>query len=133
MFIVEGRALGVLAALGVLSSMVVVFDRLSDVADSPEPRSPITSTTASAASLPPMPHEDRSALANRFAAARQPTETVASGGESQIRPAKTPSQPRTARTLPAPPHGADMANGPCNGCTGGQGPLTRGCADLQRR
>jgi hypothetical protein len=31
MFIVEGRSLGVFAALGVVLSMVVVFDRLSDV------------------------------------------------------------------------------------------------------
>ena len=40
MFIVEGRALGVLAALALVVSMVLVFDRLPAEADSTEPRSP---------------------------------------------------------------------------------------------
>lgn len=77
MFIVEGRTLGVFAALGVVLSMVVVFDRLSDVADSTELRSPAGFTTASAAPLPAMRHDDESALSNRSVAATQPTETVA--------------------------------------------------------
>ena len=49
MFIVEGRTLGVFAALGVVLSMVVVFDRVSDVADSTEPGSPAALATASTA------------------------------------------------------------------------------------
>lgn len=52
MFIVEGRTLGVIAALGVVLSMGVVFDRLSDVADPTEPRSPAAITTASTAPSP---------------------------------------------------------------------------------
>ena len=39
MFIIEGRTLGVFAALGVVFSMAVVLDRPSDSADSTEPRS----------------------------------------------------------------------------------------------
>jgi hypothetical protein len=51
MFIVEGRTLGVFAALGVVLSMVVL-DRLSDVADSTQPRSLSAFTTAITTSLP---------------------------------------------------------------------------------
>jgi|HubBroStandDraft_4_1064222.scaffolds.fasta_scaffold83814_2 hypothetical protein len=76
MFIVEGRTLGVFAALGVVSSMVVAFDRLSDVAD-PRARSPSPPATASAAPLQAMRHDDESALSNRSVAATQPSETVA--------------------------------------------------------
>jgi hypothetical protein len=57
MFPVKGRTLGVLAALGVVLSMVVVFDRLSDVADSTEPRPPVAFTMASTALSPVMRHE----------------------------------------------------------------------------
>lgn len=57
MFPVKGRTLGVFAALGVVLSMVVVFDRLSDVADSTEPRAPAAFTMASAAPAPVMRHE----------------------------------------------------------------------------
>jgi hypothetical protein len=65
MFIVEGRTLGVFAALGVVLSMVVVVDRLSDVADSTGPRSRAAFTTASAAPLPVIRHDDESTLPNR--------------------------------------------------------------------
>lgn len=51
MFIVERRTLGVFAALGVALSMVVVFDRVSDAADTTEPRSPAVFATASVAPL----------------------------------------------------------------------------------
>jgi hypothetical protein len=68
MFIVEGRTLGVFAALGVVLSMVVVLDRQSDVADSGKSRSAATFTTASAALLPAMRHDDESALSNRLEA-----------------------------------------------------------------
>jgi hypothetical protein len=63
MFIMEGRTLGVFAALGVVLSMVVVFDRLSDVADSTEPRSPAAFATASAPPSQAIRH-DESALRN---------------------------------------------------------------------
>jgi hypothetical protein len=79
MFIVEGRALGVFAALGVALSMVVVFDRLSDVADSTEPRSPAVFATASVAPLQAICHDDESALSNRSVATTRPSETVAVG------------------------------------------------------
>lgn len=52
MFIVEGRTLGVIAALGAVLSMVLVFDRLSDVADPAEPHSPAAITTPSAIRWP---------------------------------------------------------------------------------
>jgi hypothetical protein len=54
MFIAEGRTLGVIAALGAVLSMVVVFDRLSDAADPTEPGSPAAITTASTTSVTPM-------------------------------------------------------------------------------
>jgi hypothetical protein len=57
MFIVEGRTVGVFAALGVVFSMVLL-DRLSDVADSTEPRSLPAFTTAIATALPGMRHDD---------------------------------------------------------------------------
>lgn len=56
MFIVEGRTLGVFAALGVVFSMVVL-DRLSDVADSTDPRSLPAFTTVIAAPSPAMRHD----------------------------------------------------------------------------
>jgi hypothetical protein len=62
MFIVKGRTFGVFAALGVVLSMVVVFDRLSDVADSTEPGPPAAFPMASAAPLPAMRHEGELAL-----------------------------------------------------------------------
>jgi hypothetical protein len=86
MFIMEGRTLGVFAALGVVLSMVVVFDRLSDVADSTGPRSPAAFTTASAAPLPAMRHDDESAVSNRLLAATGPTETVALGQSLKSHP-----------------------------------------------
>jgi hypothetical protein len=80
MFIVEGRTLGVFAALGVVLSMVVAFDRLSDVAD-PRARSPSPSASASASAGPlqAMRHDDESALSNRSVATTRPSETVALG------------------------------------------------------
>jgi hypothetical protein len=77
MFIVEGRTLGVFAALGVVLSMVVVFDRLSEVAGSTEPLSPAAFTTASAAPFQATRHDDESALSQRSVAAARPSETVA--------------------------------------------------------
>jgi hypothetical protein len=68
MFIVEGRTLGVFAALGAVLSMVVVLDRQSDVAGSTESRSAATFTTAGAAPLPAMRPDDESALSNRIVA-----------------------------------------------------------------
>jgi hypothetical protein len=62
MFIVEGRTLGVFAALGVALSMVVL-DRLSDVADSTEPSSLPAFATASATRLPGMRHDSELAPA----------------------------------------------------------------------
>jgi hypothetical protein len=56
MFIVERRTLGVLAALGVVLS-IVELDRLSDVADSAAPRSLSAFTTAIATPLPAMHHD----------------------------------------------------------------------------
>ena len=56
MFILEGRTLGVFAALAVVLSMVVL-DRLSDVADSKEPRSLSAFTTTIGTSLPAMRHD----------------------------------------------------------------------------
>jgi hypothetical protein len=53
MFIVEGRTLGVFAALGVVLSMVVL-NRLSAGADSTEPRSLPAFATAIATPLPAM-------------------------------------------------------------------------------
>lgn len=79
MFIVEGRTLGVFAALGVTLSMVVVFDRASDVADSTEPRSPAVFATASVAPLQALRHDDESALSNRSAATTRPSETITLG------------------------------------------------------
>jgi hypothetical protein len=76
MFIVEGRTLGVFAALGVVLSMVVVFDRVSDVADSTEPRSPAAVTPASTAPLQALRHDDESALSNPWVATTRPSETV---------------------------------------------------------
>jgi hypothetical protein len=77
MFIVEGRTLGVFAALGAVLSMVVVFDRLSDVADSTEPRSPAVFATASVAPFQVICHDDESALSNRSVASTRPSEAVA--------------------------------------------------------
>jgi hypothetical protein len=82
MFIVEGRTLGVLAALGVVLLMVVVFDRLSDVADSTEPPAPAAFATASAAPFQAIRNDDESALSNRSAAATRPRGTVALGRTS---------------------------------------------------
>jgi hypothetical protein len=79
MFIVEGRTLGVFAGLGVVLSMVVVFDRLSDVADSTEPRSPAVFATASVAPLQAIRHDDESALSNRSVATTRPSQTAALG------------------------------------------------------
>lgn len=76
MFIVEGRTLGVFAALGVVLSMVVAFERLSDVADA---RARSLSATASAGQLQAMRHDDESALSNRSVATTRPSETVALG------------------------------------------------------
>jgi hypothetical protein len=75
MFIVEGRTLGVLAALGLLVSMVVLMDRLSEEADSNEPRLPAAVTSVRAAPLQ-MPRPDESALSHRLGASR-PSETLA--------------------------------------------------------
>jgi hypothetical protein len=86
MFIVAGRTLGVLAALGVVLSMVVVFDRLSDVADSTEPPSPAAFATASAAPFQAIRHDDESALSNRSVAVTRPSETVALGEKLKPQP-----------------------------------------------
>jgi hypothetical protein len=66
----------VFAALGVVLSMVVVFDRVSDVADSTEPRSPAAVTPASTAPLRALRHDDESALSNPSVATTRPSETV---------------------------------------------------------
>jgi hypothetical protein len=88
MFIVEGRTLGVFAALGVVLSMVLLFDRLSDVADSTELRSPAALATASAAPLQAIRHDDESALSNRSVKTTRPTETVALGEKLNSHPLK---------------------------------------------
>ena len=86
MFIVEGRTLGVLAALGVVLSMVVVFDRLSDVADSTETPSPAAFETASAAPFQAIRHDDESALLNRSVAVTRPSEAIALGEKLKSQP-----------------------------------------------
>jgi hypothetical protein len=88
MFIVEGRTLGVFAALGVVLSMVLLFDRLSDVADSTELRSPAALATASAAPLQAIRHDDESALSNRSVATTRPSKTVAPGEKLNSHPLK---------------------------------------------
>jgi hypothetical protein len=92
MFIVEGRTLGVFAALGVVLSMVVVFDRLSDVADSTEPRSLAAFATASAAPLKAIRHDDESALPNRVSSSHAAERDGPIGRESQVPPARPLSQ-----------------------------------------
>ena len=90
MFIMEGRTLGVFAALGVVLSMVLLFDRLSDVADSTELGSPAALATASAAPLQAIRHDDESALSNRSVATTRPTETVALGEKLNSHPLNRP-------------------------------------------
>jgi hypothetical protein len=91
MFIVEGRTLGVFAALGVVLSMVVVFDRLSDVADSTEPGPPAAFTMARAAPLPAMYHEGELApplagcLDTRASAADCSDDPILAGGSGRAR------------------------------------------------
>ena len=92
MFIVEGRTLGVFAALGVVLSMVLVFDRLSDVAESTEPRSLAAFATASAAPLQAISHDDESALPNRVSGSHAAERDAPTGRESQVPPPKPPSQ-----------------------------------------
>lgn len=70
MFIVEGRTLGVVAALGVVLSMVVVFDRLSEVADSTESPSLAASATASAAPYRSVPGDGGAPVRDRSGSAR---------------------------------------------------------------
>jgi hypothetical protein len=91
MFIVEGRTLGVFAALGVVLSMVVVFDRLSDVADSTEPRSPAAFATASAAPLQAIRHDDESALPNLVSVSHAAERDGPTARESQVPPRLTPT------------------------------------------
>jgi hypothetical protein len=101
MFIVEGRTLGVFAALGVLLSMVEL-DRLTDVADSTEPRSLSAFTTGIATPLPAMRHDGELA---------PPCNGVGIASAASILPA--PGRPMT---LPAADerHADDIAfwNGP---------------------
>jgi hypothetical protein len=89
MLFVEGRTLGVIAALGVVLSMVAAFDRLSDVADSTEPHSPAAVTPASAAPMQALRH------------------TAEGDGrtkrETQLSPAKPPSQLTPTKTAPERP------------------------------
>ena len=92
MFIVEGRTLGVFAALGVALSMVVVYDRLSDVADSTEARSLAAFATASAAPLQAIRHDDESALPNRVSSSHAAERDGPIGRESQVPPARPLSQ-----------------------------------------
>jgi hypothetical protein len=66
----------VFAALGVVLSMVVIFARLSAVADSAEPRLPAAVTPASAVSLQAV-RRDASALSSPSVVAIRPSETVA--------------------------------------------------------
>jgi hypothetical protein len=80
----------VFAALGMVLSMVVVFDRLSDVADSTEPRSPAAFATASAAPLQAARHDDESALPNRVSGSHTAERDGPTGRESQVPPAKPP-------------------------------------------
>jgi hypothetical protein len=68
MFIVEGRTLGVLAALCIVLSMAVVFDRLSATADSTEPPSPTASAPVQAL------RHDESAPSDPSVAATRPRE-----------------------------------------------------------
>jgi hypothetical protein len=86
MFIVEGRTLGVLAALGVVLSMVVLIDRLSDVAGSTEPPSPAAFATATAAPFQAIRHDDDPALSHRSVAATRPSETAALGEKLNSQP-----------------------------------------------
>jgi len=69
MFIVQGRTLGVLAALGATLSMVVVLDRVSNIPDSTGPSSRPALATASAAAFQATGREDGSAVSNRSMAA----------------------------------------------------------------
>ena len=86
MFIVEGRTLGVFAALGVVLSMLVVFDRLSDVADSTEPSSVAAFATASAAPLQAVRQDDASAPQNRISGSHAAERDGLTGKESQVSP-----------------------------------------------
>jgi hypothetical protein len=91
MFIVEGRTLGVIAALGAVLSMVLVFDRLSDVADPTEPHSPAAITTASAIRWPAMRHAGELAppragcLDTRASAADCSNNRILAGGPGRAR------------------------------------------------
>ena len=91
MFIVEGRTLGVIAALGALLSMVVVFDRLSNVADPTDHRSPAAITTASAIPWPAMRYDGQLAppragcLDTRASAADCSNKRILAGGAGRAR------------------------------------------------
>jgi hypothetical protein len=90
MLFVEGRTLGVIAALGVVLSMVAAFDRLSDVADSTEPHSPAAVTPASAAPMQALRHVDESALSNPSVAPTRRREMVALREKLNSRPLNHP-------------------------------------------
>jgi hypothetical protein len=119
MFIVEGRTLGVLAALGVVLSMVVVFDRLSDVAGSTEPPSPAAFTTASAAPFQATRHDDESALSQRSV---QPHDRMRRShcGETQLPTAEPPAQLRATRDDSRTSLGSDTAG--CRNCNSSRPP-----------
>ncbi len=113
MFILEGRTLGVIAALGVAMAMEVAFDRLSDVADSTDPRWPAAIATVNAAATQSIPHDDESTLSRRSAAAKQPSETVPPGQKLEAQPldhlhmsiAATPDRPARGGALHRPERG----------------------------
>jgi hypothetical protein len=101
MFIVEGRTLGVLAAVGTVLLMVVVFDRLSEVGDLSEPGLPTEVTGTSTTTSQALRHNE-SALVNPSLAASRPSETVPLGEKlnSHQPPLKYPIAFSDAHALP---------------------------------
>jgi hypothetical protein len=110
MFFVEGRALGVFAALGLAFAMVRVFDRATDVADPTEPRAPPAIATAGAAAPPAPRRADASQVATQSVAAARPSEGSPLGEPLKARPphanqrcsAAAPDRPARCSALHGP-------------------------------
>ena len=101
MFIVEGRTVGVVAALGA-ALLMVALDAAFDASQTTDPGRPVAIATAQAASLHAMHHRDDSPVSGWSAQASAPGDRVRLGATYKSDPLHGPRMRHSAALAPLP-------------------------------